>query len=132
PDLDTIDRICKDVEAVMKPIRGARNLVAAPIMDKGYLKIDIDLEKAGRYGISVEDLKNTVEVALGGQAITQTVEGRERFPVRLRYPRAHREDEETVRRLLVSGGTLSAPAMGAGPGAMAAPAMGVGTSAPPA
>ncbi len=104
PDLDTIDRVCKDVEGVLKPINGARAVVANPIMGKGYLEIDIDLAKAARYGVRVEDIKNTVEVALGGQAVTQTVEGRERFPVRLRYPRSEREDEETVRRLLVSGG----------------------------
>jgi Cu(I)/Ag(I) efflux system membrane protein CusA/SilA len=103
PDLDTIDRVCKQVEAALKPVRGARDVVAAPIMGKGYLEIDVDRERAARYGVSVDDLKNTVEVALGGQAVTQTVEGRERFPVRLRYPRAQREDEESVRNLLVSG-----------------------------
>jgi Cu/Ag efflux pump CusA len=111
PNLETIDRICKDIEAVLKPVEGARAVLANPIMGKGYLEIDIDLEKAARYGVAVEDVKNTVEVALGGQAITQTVEGRERFPVRLRYPRAQREDEEAVRNLLVSGGgNMPAPA----------------------
>jgi Cu(I)/Ag(I) efflux system membrane protein CusA/SilA len=113
PDPDTIDRVCKDVEAALKPIRGARDVVAAQVMGKGYLEIDIDLEKAGRYGVSVEDIKNTVEVALGGQAVTQTVEGRERFPVRIRYPRSQREDEDTVKRLLVSGAGMSAPPAGA-------------------
>jgi Cu(I)/Ag(I) efflux system membrane protein CusA/SilA len=103
PDLPTIDRVGKDIEAALIPINGARDVVAAPVMGKGYLEITVDLEKAARYGVSVEDLKNTVEVALGGQAVTQTVEGRERFPVRLRYPRANREDEEAVRLLLVSG-----------------------------
>jgi Cu(I)/Ag(I) efflux system membrane protein CusA/SilA len=107
PDLDTIDRVGKEIETVLKPINGARDVVAAPVMGKGYLEIDIDLEKAARYGISVEDIKSTVEVALGGQAVTQTVEGRERFPVRIRYPRSQREDEESVRRLLVSGSGMS-------------------------
>jgi Cu/Ag efflux pump CusA len=113
PDLDTIDRVGKEIEAALKPINGARDVVAAPVMGKGYLEIDVDLAKASRYGVSVEDLKNTVEVALGGQAVTQTVEGRERFPVRIRYPRASREDEESVRRLLVSGTGMAAPAAGA-------------------
>jgi Cu(I)/Ag(I) efflux system membrane protein CusA/SilA len=103
PDLATIDRVGKEIEGALKPINGARDVVAAPVMGKGYLEVVVDLSKAARYGVSVEDLKNTVEVALGGQAITQTVEGRERFPVRLRYPRAGREDEDAVRRLLVSG-----------------------------
>ena len=103
PDLGTIDRVGKDIEAALKPLNGARDVVAAPVMGKGYLEIEIDRDKASRYGVSVEDVKNTIEVALGGQAITQTVEGRNRFPVRLRYPRALREDEDTVNRLLVSG-----------------------------
>ncbi len=113
PDLDTIDRVSKQVAAALKPVRGARDVVAAPIMGKGYLEIRVDLEKAARYGVSVDDLKNTVEVALGGAAITQTVEGRERFPVRIRYPRAQREDEESVRNLLVSSsGGMAATAPG--------------------
>jgi len=107
PDLPTIDRVSKQIEAALKPINGARDVVATPVLGKGYLKIDIDRAKAARYGVSVEDIKNTVEVALGGQAVTQTVEGRERFPVRLRYPRARREDEERVRNLLVSGSGMS-------------------------
>jgi Cu(I)/Ag(I) efflux system membrane protein CusA/SilA len=130
PDLDTIDRVSKDIEGVLKPINGARDVVATPIMGKGYLEIDIDRARAARYGVSVEDVKSTVEAALGGEAATQTVEGRERFPVRLRYPRADREDEEAVRRLLINGGA----GMGAGPdagGAMASkPAE--GKAAPPA
>jgi Cu(I)/Ag(I) efflux system membrane protein CusA/SilA len=118
PDLSTIERVSKDIEAVLRPIPGARDVVSAPVMGKGYLEIDIDLARAARYGVSVDDLKSTIEVALGGEAVTQTVEGRERFPVRIRYPRAQREDEETVRNLLVSGGGMSAPAGGESSGGM--------------
>lgn len=107
PDLATIDRVGKEIETALKPINGARDVVAAPVMGKGYLEIDINLAKASRYGVSVEDVKNIVEIALGGQTVTQTVEGRERFPVRIRYPRSYREDEEAVRRLLVSSGTMA-------------------------
>jgi Cu(I)/Ag(I) efflux system membrane protein CusA/SilA len=107
PDLDTIDRVCKDIEAVLKPLNGARDVVAAPIMGKGYLQIDINREQAARYGISVEDVESEIEVALAGRAITYTVENRERFPVRVRYARAQREDEESIRRLLVSPGTMT-------------------------
>src|SRR5262249_42420126 len=103
PDLDTIDRISKDVETALKPIEGARDVIANPFMGKGYLEIAIDRARAARFNVNVEDIKNTVEVALGGQALTYTVEGRDRFPVRIRYPRALRQDEETVRRLLVNG-----------------------------
>jgi Cu/Ag efflux pump CusA len=112
PDLDTIDRVCKQVEGALKPLNGARDVIAAPIMGKGYLQIDINREQAARYGISVEDIESEIEVALAGRAITYTVENRERFPVRVRYARAQRDDEESIRRLLVSPGGMSTTAGG--------------------
>ncbi len=102
PDLDTIDRVCKEIETSLQPVNGARDVIAAPIMGKGYVQIDIDRERAARYGISVEDIQNEIEVALAGRAVTFTVENRNRFPVRVRYARADRNDEENIRRLLVS------------------------------
>ena len=102
PDLETIDRVCKDVEAAIKPINGARDTIASPIMGKGYIDIQIKREEAARYGISIEDIQNEIEIALAGKAVTFTVEKRERFPVRIRYARASREDEESIRRLLIS------------------------------
>ena len=107
PDLETIDQICKSIEAALKRVNGARDVVAAPIMGKGYLQIDIDREAAARYGISVEDIQNEIEVALAGRAVTFTVEKRERFPVRIRYARSDRDDEESIRRLLVSPNSMS-------------------------
>jgi Cu(I)/Ag(I) efflux system membrane protein CusA/SilA len=104
PDLQTIQAVCKDIEEALKPIPGARYVLANPIMGKGYLEIRIDREKAARHGISVNDIQDTIEIALGGRIVTQTVEGRERFPVRVRYARDYREDEEAVRRLLVASG----------------------------
>jgi len=105
PDLDTIDRTCKEIEAALKPVNGSRDVIAAPIMGKGYVQIDINREAAARYGISVEDIQNEIEVALAGRAVTFTVEQRDRFPVRLRYARSNRRDEESIRRLLVSPGS---------------------------
>ncbi|HEV3004543.1 MAG TPA: efflux RND transporter permease subunit, partial [Pirellulales bacterium] len=118
PDLEIIELVCKDIEAALKPLKGARDVLAAPIMGKGYLQIDIDRKQAARYGISIEDIQNEIEVALGGRAVTFTVEKRNRFPVRIRYARAQREDEESIRRLLVSPGGAAARAMvaaGGGP-----------------
>lgn len=120
PDLPTIERVCKEVESVLKPLNGARDVVAAPIMGKGYLEINIDRLRAARYGVSVADIQDTIEVALGGRVVTQTVEGRERFPVRIRYSRVDREDEEAVRRLLVSS-AMPAAMPGEGGVHMAAP-----------
>ncbi len=109
PDLPTIDRVCKDIEQALRPIEGARDVITEPIMGKGYLEITIDRRKAARYGISIADIQDTIEVALGGRVVTQTVEGRERFPVRIRYARDFREDEEAVRRLLVSRANMPPP-----------------------
>src|SRR5206468_3705651 len=55
PDLDTIDRVCKDIESALKPVNGVRDVVAAPVTGKGYLEIDINLEKAARVGVSALD-----------------------------------------------------------------------------
>jgi Cu(I)/Ag(I) efflux system membrane protein CusA/SilA len=115
PDLSTIDRVCKEIEQALKPVKGAQDVVAEPIMGEGYLEIRIDRQKAARYGLSVGDIQDTIEAALGGKVITSTVEGRDRFAVRIRYARDFREDEEQVKRLLV--GRMPGPA-----GAMPAPA----------
>lgn len=135
PDLDTIDGVCKEIERALKPVPGARDVVAAPIMGKGYLEIDVDRLRAARYGINVADIQETIEVALGGRVVTQTVEDRERFPVRIRYARDRRGDDEAVRRLLISAGApveamgpAGAVAAGAGAGAMPGTGMGVGTT----
>ncbi len=101
PDLPTIDRVCREIEQALKPITGAQDVIAEPIMGEGYLEITIDRPQAARYGLSVGDIQDTIEVALGGKVITYTVEGRDRFPVRVRYARDFREDEEQVKRLLV-------------------------------
>jgi Cu/Ag efflux pump CusA len=108
PDLETVDRVCKAIEAALKPVNGARDVIAAPIMGKGYIDIQIKRDEAARYGISIEDVQREIETALGGQTVTFTVEKRERFPVRIRYARASREDEESIRRLLISPGMWSA------------------------
>lgn len=108
PDLDTIDGVCKEIEGALKPLSGARDTIASPIMGKGYLDINIDREAAARYGISVEDIQNEIEVALAGRAVTYTVEKRERFPVRIRYARTSRDSEDAIRRLLVSPNGMSA------------------------
>ena len=112
PDLETIDQVGKEIESVLKPIHGARSVIAAPIRGKGYVQIDINRENAARYGISVEDIQNEIEVALAGRAVTFTVEKRDRFPVRIRYARADRSDEESIRRLLVSPGNMASSAGG--------------------
>lgn len=102
-DLNQIQDVSQKVASVLKSIRGAVDVFPDQIVGEGYLEIDIDREKAARYGLNVGDIQDVVEVALGGQTVTTTVEGRERFPVRIRYARDFRLDEESVKQLLVSG-----------------------------
>lgn len=101
-DINEIAAGCKEIAAVLRGIRGAVDVSADQVVGEGYLDINIDREKAARYGVSVGDIQDVIETALGGKVITMTVEGRERFPVRIRYARAFREDEQSVRDLLVS------------------------------
>jgi Cu(I)/Ag(I) efflux system membrane protein CusA/SilA len=110
PDLETINRVCKEIEQALKPIPGAQDVIAEPFMGKGYVEIKIDREKAARYGFRVGDIQDTIEVALGGRVVTSTVEGRDRFPVRVRYARDFREDEQALSRLLVSRGSMGSNA----------------------
>jgi Cu(I)/Ag(I) efflux system membrane protein CusA/SilA len=127
-DLATIDRVSKEIAAALEGIRGAQGVLAWQIRGKDYLEITPDPVKAARYGVSVEDVMNTIEVALGGRLITQTVEDRNRFPVRVRYARAQRGDEEAVKRLLVTASLATAPDE-EGPATGLPPAMNVGPAA---
>jgi Cu(I)/Ag(I) efflux system membrane protein CusA/SilA len=101
-DLDKIQEVSEQVAEVLKGIPGAVDVFPDQSRGKGYLEIKIDRDRAARYGVKVADIQDVIETALGGKAITMTVEGRERFPVRVRYNRASREDEEDVKNLLVS------------------------------
>src|SRR5205823_6143563 len=107
PDLDTVVSVSKQIEEAVKPVPGARSVIAAPVMGKGYLEVTIDRAKAARYGVTVEDVQTEIETALGGRVVTYTVENRDRFPVRVRYARASREDEDAVRRLLIPTGAIT-------------------------
>jgi len=110
PDLESITRVSRDVEAALKPISGARDVVAAQTAGKGYLEVAIDRIRAARYGVAVEDVQAEIEMALGGRVVTYTVEDRQRFPVRIRYARADRTDEDAIKKLLISAGA-AAPGM---------------------
>ena len=87
-DLDKIQEVSEQVADVLKQIPGAVDVFPDQSRGKGYLEIKIDRDRAARYGVKVGDIQDVIETALGGKAITMTVEGRERFPVRVRYTRA--------------------------------------------
>jgi len=112
--LDQIQAISQEVSAVLQAIPGAADVVADQTVGKGYVEVEIDRDRAARYGIDVGDIQDTIEVALGGKPITTTVEGRERYPVRLRYARDYRNDEEAIKNILVAQGGMEAAPGGDG------------------
>jgi Cu(I)/Ag(I) efflux system membrane protein CusA/SilA len=105
PDLETIEEAAIEIEGILQDVPGVatETVFAERIVGKPYLEIDIDRERIARYGISVRDVQHVIEVAVGGRTITTTVEGRERYPVRVRYLRELRDDIESLGRILVAG-----------------------------
>ena len=101
-DLQEIQKVANEVAAVLETIPGAADVFPDQIIGEGYVEIDINREQAARYGINVGDIQTVIETALGGKVITTTVEGRKRFPVRIRYARDFRVDEESVKDLLIA------------------------------
>ncbi len=102
-DLAAIERTSAEIERVLRDVPGAVDLYAERISGAPYLEIDIDRASAARFGINVGDIQDVVETAIGGKNLTTTIEGRQRFPVRVRYARAFREDPESLGQVLVSG-----------------------------
>ncbi|MHC4677563.1 MAG: efflux RND transporter permease subunit [Planctomycetota bacterium] len=103
PDLETIERVALDIERLLKEVPSVEPLtvVADRIVGKPYLEIDIDREAIARYGMNIAHVQEVIEVAIGGKRITTTVEGRERYPVRVRYMRELRDQIETLGEILV-------------------------------
>ncbi len=107
--VEDVVRASEAIAAVVKRLPGAADVVADPVRGKGYVEVRVDRERAAREGVSVAALNAVVETALGGTVAATTVEGRERHPVRVRYARARRGDEEAIRALHV-------PTLRRGPG----------------
>ncbi|MBN2272495.1 MAG: efflux RND transporter permease subunit, partial [Sedimentisphaerales bacterium] len=107
PDLKTIERFGLDIERLLKEVPSveASAVIADRVVGTPYLEIDIDRRAIARYGISIRMIQDVIEVAVGGAGITTTVEGRQRYPVRVRYLRELRDQIETLGKILV-------PAMG--------------------
>jgi Cu(I)/Ag(I) efflux system membrane protein CusA/SilA len=102
PNLDTLQALGKKVEAAVRAVPGAASAFAERAVGGNYLDIDIDRHEAARYGLSIEDIQETVRLALGGMPITTTVEGLERYSVNLRYARELRENFDDLAQVLVA------------------------------
>jgi Cu(I)/Ag(I) efflux system membrane protein CusA/SilA len=103
PDLKTIEDFGLKLEAILKEVPSvkAEAVFADRIVGKPYLHLNIDRVAAARYGLNIEDVQNFIETAIGGMEVTTTVEGRERYPVRVRYPRELRDNPESIKKMLV-------------------------------
>jgi Cu(I)/Ag(I) efflux system membrane protein CusA/SilA len=99
--LDDVVKAAEQVGEVVRQIPGAADVVVDPVRGKGYLDIRVNRAAAAKHGVSVADVNQVVEAALGGTLATTTVEGRARRPVRVQFPRVWREDEAAVARLPV-------------------------------
>jgi len=103
PDLESIEQFGIALERVLKNAPGVApaTVIADRIVGKPYLEIDIDRDAAARYGIPVRKVQDVIEIAIGGRRVTTTVEGRERYPVRVRYKRELRDRIESLGKILV-------------------------------
>ncbi|MCK0156137.1 efflux RND transporter permease subunit [Cellulophaga sp. F20128] len=102
-DLKQIEAFGVQLETILKQAEGVKQeaVFADRIVGKPYLLIDIDREKIARYGVSIDDVQSVLKVALGGMTLTQTVEGRERYGVRVRYPRELRSNPDDIKDIYI-------------------------------
>ncbi|MBK6862657.1 MAG: efflux RND transporter permease subunit [Ideonella sp.] len=98
-DLAAIDRVAQEIERVAKGVPGVSSALAERLTGGRYIDVQIDRAAAARYGLNVADLQAVVAGAVGGENVTETVEGRARFPVNLRYPREWRDSPQRLAEL---------------------------------
>jgi len=101
PDLSVLEEIGRDVEAVIREVPGTASVYAERVMGGNYLNFSVRRDQIGRYGLTVGDVQDVVQSAIGGMNITTTVEGLERYPVNLRYSRELRDNLPALRNILV-------------------------------
>ncbi len=103
PTLESIEKVGYEIEKHLKQVEGvqAMSVFADRVVGKPYLEMEINRDAISRYGLSIKDIQNTLGSAIGGMKLTTTVEGRERFPVRLRYAREYRDNPEDIKKILM-------------------------------
>ncbi|HZL46038.1 MAG TPA: efflux RND transporter permease subunit, partial [Opitutaceae bacterium] len=114
-DLAELERIAGGIEALIRRVPGTGSVFAERVMGGNYIEFDIDRDAIARYGLTIRDVQDVLEVALGGMPLTTTIEGLERYGVILRYDRDYRENLEALRQIAI-------PVRTSGMGAVPAPA----------
>jgi Cu(I)/Ag(I) efflux system membrane protein CusA/SilA len=109
PDLRTIEDFGKELEDILKQVSNIKTsaVFADRVVAKPYLQLKLKRQQLARYGLKIDDVQNYITTAIGGQALTQTVEGRERYDVSLRYPRELRDSPEAIKSMLISSGSCA-------------------------
>ena len=131
PNLEELERIGLQIEHHMKSIPGTRSVYAERVTTGYFLDISVKREEAARYGLSVQDVQEVIESAIGGMDLTTTIEGRERYPVNVRYARELRGDIEQLKRVLVPLAPMGSTQQGGAGGGMGAQAAFNRSRAPP-
>jgi Cu(I)/Ag(I) efflux system membrane protein CusA/SilA len=101
-DLAVLDDTARRVADVLRTVPGAANVYPEPLVGAQYLNVRVDREAAARYGLSVAAVQDVIETAIGERVVTRTFEGRQRFPVRVRYAAEYRDEVETLSNVLVA------------------------------
>jgi len=120
-NLDTLEILAIKAEGLLKNIQGAADVFAERTQGGSYIDIDIKRDAISRYGLNVGDVQDVIETAIGGENISRTVEGRRRFPIRVRYMQDYRMDIDALKKVYVTvsngsiGSTLSTGSMGSMP-----------------
>ncbi len=126
PGLPELERIAQEIEVMIRRVPGTSSVFAERVMGGNYVEFDIDRDAIARYGLTVSDVQQTLEVALGGMPLTTTVEGLERYGVILRYDRDYRENLDALSNILIP--AKASGAMAAGGVTASLPAGGMGSS----
>lgn len=100
-NLDTLEAYAIRAEKILRSVEGAADITADRVQGGVFLDIDVDEAAAARYGVNIADVHMLIEMAIGGENIGQVYEGRERFPIRVRYQREHRDNIEAMKSILV-------------------------------
>jgi len=101
PDLNVLEEVGADIEQALKQLPDTLSAFADKAAGGYYLDFDINREEASRYGLTTGDVQDVIQIAIGGMNITQTVEGLERYPINLRYPRELRDNLDSLKRVLI-------------------------------
>ncbi len=101
-NLEDLERVSLEIETLLKDLKGTRTVFAERVSGGYYVDFIVKRGEVGRYGLTVGEVNDVVQTAIGGMNVTQTVEGRERYPVNVRYPRELRADPESLKRVLVA------------------------------